>query len=371
MTPDAPRPEDDAADRLRAALDASAHDHPVDQHALLADLHARLARQGGALPPAGLRPSRRSWTVPALVAAAAVVLVALAATGLTSLWRGQAPPPLADLGDGAAGVLHRVAEDFSCGESEFVDLARDQAGFDPDLRRLGGAAGVARAYEAPRWRLDERGDGAVLRLGNADGSLASRTDYRRTASGWEATGAWVCTGIAGPPGDGGAQWGTGDRLGRHGYEPRPLPEEAAGDPADGAAVLVDDRAVHDEAGLRRAHESLWAQPCGTELCLTRVGPDGHRTVRLPAEASPGARDVSAVMEDLGSPAATGEWVLRVVWDPADTVSGVEASGDGRTWEGVRLRGEGWGQAQAFALLVPARFDVRYALAAKPFEVSGG
>jgi hypothetical protein len=202
------------------------------------------------------RPSRR--LVP-LVAAATVGLVAAGLAGLAAL-------DDADVGPAEAPGSERpqeggVADEFTCPEQITHDWTRPETVVDDrfvaSLR--GGPARQARVYGAPRYELEEAGDRAFLRFGNADGSLATLSEFRLVDGEWTRFRTDVCVGK-----DGSVAVPTRNSLdlSNHAdvpYEPRGM--------APGRASLIDSRPYYDTTGLVRLR-SIWAHTCGRQMCLT-------------------------------------------------------------------------------------------------------
>ena len=152
-------------DRLRKALADEGDARSVDVLRMRGELTDRL----------DVKPRRRR-VLP--LVAAAVLLTGGAVVGVQTLDDGDGKPDTASPGE--------VDSEFSCPETQSVDLSGAQDEFLPDLTRWTPAQ-VAKEYDAPRWEFVEDGDTARLRLGNADGTLGSETRYeRRGASG----GCW-------------------------------------------------------------------------------------------------------------------------------------------------------------------------------------
>lgn len=318
-------------ERISRALDDQADAVDVDV-ARLHDATLRAVRR-----PRGRRGSRVSVLVGTAVTVAAV-LAAVLSGGTPLLDASRTPTP-----------AHRdradVATAFTCPRQVTVDdggRRRDDS-FLPSLQ--GGPAGEASRDRAPRYGYVESGRTATLRLGNADGSLASVSRFRRTPDGWDLVTTTKCTGADGGvllPGRGAG------RLGRHATTPYPA-DGLVDNP--GQAVLLDDRASYDVAGLVR-HRSLWASPCrpgGTALCLASGTPTGFSA--LTVHAGPRQQDVTDVFLDPddseGRPQA---WRLWVVVDAGRTVLDVHATTrSGRDVEAVRRRGPGW-VGQVYAVL---------------------
>lgn len=340
-------------ERLRAALEAEADTVDVDLHRLYADT---LSRRTAA-------PRRRRG--PALLLAACVLLVA--GTAATGGW-------LAGLGPGrvggvATGDRDRVHVDasFTCPQQRTWRFERGRVmgddGFVPDLSD--GPAAMARMVGAPTHALEVRGDSATLRLGNSDGSLASRSDFVRGEDGWVPTGALTCRGDGGPLVE--SPSGAVDRL-----APRPATPGAVGErrlrarDVGRGARLLDRRGYYDVAGLLHDRE-LWAAPCGRQVCLRAgvrdafvadevsrgVPPTDATSMFLPPDDMVGIRPPYAFVV-VHEPGATVGWLDRAgarhdaqlvdgtwyVLAPYDDLAGVvvePASGEPRSWRLEEMR----------------------------------
>ncbi|MGZ4535664.1 MAG: hypothetical protein ACXVXE_08970, partial [Nocardioidaceae bacterium] len=112
-----------------------------------------------------------------------------------------------------------------------------------------------------RYTLTTHGGTATYRLGNADGTLASVSRFRSVDGQWRPVTATRCVGASGSALVPAPRLGT---LGRHGFTP--WPTTAFFGRSTYGAVLVDDRAHYDPAGLVR-HLSVYAEPCGHDICL--------------------------------------------------------------------------------------------------------
>jgi hypothetical protein len=256
-------------ERLRQVLAAEADAQPVD----LQRLHA-----GSLERRAATRPRQRGA---ALIVAACLVLVAGAALGGSLLLVGVAPGP-AD----RAGTTEQEHVDtiFSCEhqrEHRFED-GRPADGDDAFVPDLGdGAAAMARSVGAPRYVLEVHGDTATLRLGNADGTLSSRSELVRGDDGWVPVRALVCWGDGSPLVEGPGA-GDADRLAVRGAtavgEDSPLRARDVGP----GARLLDRRGYYDASGLLHTR-TIWAAPCGQKLCVRA----GVRDSYVAADVAPG------------------------------------------------------------------------------------
>jgi hypothetical protein len=321
-------------ERLAQALHDAADAREVDVQGLYAATRERL----------GVPPARRGhgWARPALAAAS---VVAVAATGVAGalLMVGGVP------GAGpATQVSGDVDDTFSCPAQRTIRFGpgNDDDSFLPDLDRDRRPAGDAAG--APRHEVVDEGGVTLLRLGNADGSLASVSTFRPDGDGWQRIEARVCTSHTGNlvpvPG--------ADRLGDHrGLGSAEGQFSAADFPA--GSVRVDDRASYDVAGLAR-RRSIWAEPCGRGVCLTagakqttittgRVRPDPFR----PEDRTSQLADPDDVV---GMESA---YRLFAVYDREDELTRVSwDTKDGAiTWV-EPVAGGGW-PGQLFLVLAPA------------------
>jgi hypothetical protein len=241
-----------------------------------------------------------------------------------------------------------VASAFTCPRTVSVDDAgrRTDDSFLPDIDA--GPRHAADAEGTPRYDYSSSGNRALLRLGNADGTLASTATFRRHGGEWDLVTTTKCAGAGGsilvPERD-------PLRLGRRATTPYPG-EEMVG----AQAVLVDDRSYYDVAGLVH-HRSMWAAPCNQSLCLASGKPTSMVLDRVPPPrgASTEVEDISSMFlppdDMVGRKNPFRTWV---VYDPErrDTlVWGRSASGE-RVAEAKRITGPRW-SGQAFVLLAPA------------------
>ena len=143
------------------------------------------------------------------------------------------------------------------------------------------AQAAADEVGAPRYSYVENGDDATLRLGNADGSLASVSTFHRTPAGWDLVTTTKCAAA-----DGGILVPVDDplRLGAHGTKPYPA-RSMIDNPA--SAVLVDDRST-----LRRGR----AGQAPHDLGLAVRPPDLRRRWHPDRDGAP---------RDQGGPATRG------------------------------------------------------------------
>lgn len=323
-------------ERVTRALRDEADRIDVDVAALHAATRDRLAP----------RPRNRLRSAPALAASVAVALVLVGGITFATVFR--------DVGSGLLDTMTGtsekggVARSFTCPRTVTVDDAgrRSDDSFLPHLDA--GPRHAADAEGAPRYEYSSSGERAVLRLGNADGTLASTATFRRRGGGWDLVTTTKCVGARGsilvPERD-------PLRLGRRAATPYP------GKKMVGAhAVLVDDRSYYDVAGLVH-HRSMWAAPCNQSLCLA----SGQPTSMVLAEAAP-PRGERTKVEDITSMFLPPDDMVGrknpfrawVVYDPDRRDTGVWAkSARGhRVVDATRIAGPGW-TGQAFVLLAPA------------------
>lgn len=284
-------------------------------------------------------PRRRRTLLPVLVATVALVVVVLVvALGVGRLGGG--------IDRGLAPADHRgqVETTFGCPSQITVDRAgtRKDDSFLPDVDA--GPREAARQLGAPRFAFTRDGDHATLRLGNADGSLASTAAYTRSGDRWRLDETTKCA-----AGDGGILVPDANPLRLGARDATPYSAKSLGvDPAE--AVLVDDRSTYDASGLEQ-HHTIWAAPCERQVCLTG-GKPGSMVIWTPDAASRPA-DVDAVLrppdDSVGRPTALGFWA---VYDADGSVKSVRGGGT----EAVRLEKPGW--PGALYLLLAHKADVR-------------
>jgi hypothetical protein len=321
-------------ERLSRALRDAADARDVD----VQDLYAATRNQLGATSPV---PRRPGWVRPALAVAS---VLAVAATGVTGV--------LLTLDGGTGGgpatqVSGGVDDTFSCPAQKTIRFGpgTEDDSFLPDLDHDRRPAGDA--VGAPRHEVVDEGGVTLLRLGNADGSLASVSTFRAVGDDWQRIEATVCTNRTGNlvpvPGAG--------RLGSHEGLGSTEDQFTAADFPSGS-VQIDDRASYDTAGLAR-RRSIWAEPCDGGVCLTagakkttittgRVRPDPFRPQdRTSQLADPddmvgkeSAYRLFAVYDRDGE-------LSRVSWDTKD----------GRSTRVQPIFGGGW-PGQLFLVLAP-------------------
>jgi hypothetical protein len=241
-------------ERIERALHDEADARPVDLQRLYVDTRDRLG-SGTERTRVGTTPARRRGTV--LVAAAALGAIAGGVAWFGSLIGGADTQP--------AGPAHTVegglASTFTCPAQRTIDYGPGNTDdsflpeLTPDRKPSGEAA------DAPRWDVTERDGLSVLRLGDTDGTLASRTTFRRVGDRYERVKASVCTGTTGNlvPVDG------SDRLGDH--PGAGGPEQYTAEDFAPGAVQLDARSSYDARGFAR-RRTLWVEPCDGRICVT-------------------------------------------------------------------------------------------------------
>ena len=315
-------------DRLRKALAEEADSTSVDVLRMRDELTDRL----------DVKPRRRR-VLP--MAAAAMLLTGGAVVGVQTLGGDDSRPDAASPGE--------VDSEFSCPETQSVDLSGAQDEFLPDLTRWTPAE-VAREYDAPRWELDEDGDTARLRLGNADGTLGSETRYERRDGEWQMVAAVAC-------GNGTPAAPTSEalRLGPHVEEPWPAKGLLSVGTGGAASVLVDDRPVYDYSGLTTRHRAIYVAPCGIQLCFAVGRPDG---VILPKLRTFSGRDAGILgnmchfFEPDDLVGRSSPYVVLVAWDATGRTTDLTIAGPGGAYDGTSFTDPSWGSAQVWLALVP-------------------
>jgi hypothetical protein len=309
--------------RLRDSLDRAATAVDVDAAALYAATRARLDEA----PPAA---RRRAW-LPVVVAAAAVVLVVGAGVVLLD----RVTEGARDL-----SVSGEVADDFTCPVQRTTTFGpgNDDDSFLPELSgdlQPRGEADVTR-----NWEADPTDNGAVLRLGNADGSLASVTTFAKRGGSYEAVEVTKCTNDV-PVGPQAPPLITPDL---------PAERDEARPPLHEGAVKVVDRLTYDTAGLE-TRQTIWADRCGSAVCLVAGSRSGYTRASLggdaavPSDRSDQLADPDDVVgQDLGL-------TLVALYDRTSDVGLVGSSPDGVSTPAEVVRSEAW-PGRLFLLLAP-------------------
>ena len=322
-------------ERLTRALHDEADRVDPDVGRMYAATLRRLAK------PDGRRTGELFW--PLLVT---VVVLALL-VGSVVILQHRGPRDAVPAGTSKEGG---VSTSFTCaGQITVDDAGRKQD--DSFLPSIDGPRGIsqeriaqAAADEAgaPRYSYVENGDDATLRLGNADGSLASVSTFHRSPSGWDLVTTTKCAAE-----DGGILVPVDDplRLGTHEAKPYPA-RSMIENPA--SAVLVDDRSSYDVTGLVK-HRTIWASQCGPRICVVGGTPTGMVLPEIKAAQPPG--DITSLL--LAPDAMVGRTrslVLWVVYDANRSVTSVVMRlRDGSTLPAKRISGPGWRGRAYFAL----------------------
>lgn len=324
--------------QLKDALQSAAESRQVDVHALHAHTKDRLAARVASPRRSPAIRTRPPWTRVAVAAGVVAVLgVGAVLGGLVGLGPLQ---PDGDAND-PMGETGKVARDFTC-PAQQTSLIRNDDSFLPGLTR--GLEPDGEATVAPRWAVELTDDGPLLRLGNADGSLASVTTFRTSADGYEAVQVTKCSNESSDAS------GEAPPLVAEG-----LPQSAGALTAadlEPGAVKVVDRLTYDTAGLNKRH-TVWAEPCGRRLCLVAGTRTDTITIdRLPTEPVPEDRSTQladpddVVGQDLG-------FRLVAVYDGEDALSGVSwvSRTTGRTTQVEPVTSDGW-PGRLFLILAP-------------------
>jgi len=315
-------------ERLARALSDQAERVDVDVERMYAGTMRRLGRP---------RARRSGEVLGPLVVTLAVL--ALLVGSVVILHQGG----LRLLGPSGTSKVGGVSTSFSCGGQVRVadDAGRSQDdSFLPSLD--GGPRAAADEAHAPRYSYVEHGDDATLRLGNADGSLASVSTFRRSSAGWDLLTTTKCVA------DGGGIVVPGQdplRLGTRETTPYPVGGWVR-DPS--SAVLVDDRSSYDVAGLAE-NRTMWASQCGHRVCLVDGAPTHFVSTEVKSGKAPA--DITSLLLDpdsmVGRTPTLGLWV---VYDANGSLSSVAMRlRDGTTRPAERISGPGW-RGQAYLAL---------------------
>lgn len=317
-------------------LTRALHDEAQRVEVDLPRLHARTRDR---LPSEA--PRRRiGLLAPVLVAA--LVLTVLGGFALLRLGNESrtAPPAHAPHEGG-------VDEQFTCPVQITADEARRRVDDALVLDLDEGPAVAAREVRAPRYSYSETADRALLRLGNADGSLAATATFDRVGGGWVLDTTARCggedNGISVP--------GTDQlRLGRRDATPYPagkLGLDAA------TAVFVDDRTTYDQSGFSE-HRSVWAAPCDRRMCVSGGVPTSFAIGEISPNTKP--ENIDGVL--LAADAMVGRKPGLVLWAVYDADGSIASAAtrqrDGSTRPAEVLRGPGWTGRLLLLLDVPGR-----------------
>ena len=252
-----------ANDDLRAAFDEAAAEHDVDVTAMYVATRLRLSEARAD------RSHKRETARTVLLAAAAVVVVTGIAVG---------SPTIADrlFADETTSPAGEVDNGFTCPVQATTDFATSRD--DSFLPELSGDGVPVWEEQAPALHaVEQSGSTALLRVGNADGTLASITTFERRGAGYRRVSVTKCvneqpTGAEPPPLVGNDLPETSSLL---------RPRDVAPD-----AVVIADRLTYDVAGLVKRIRIL-AYECDDRLCL-EAGSRGGTVLRsrLPSTLRP-------------------------------------------------------------------------------------
>lgn len=291
--------------KLADALREEAETRDVDVDALWHRTRDRLHEQ---------EPLRRRRG-PVFAAAAAAVALAVGGLAVAELAGPEQPEPAAP-GEGRT-VEGGVDDSFSCPEQITHDWTRPETVTDDyfvaSLR--GGPARQAELHRAARYEFEEDGDRAFLRFGNADGTLATLSEFRRVDGEWARYRTDVCVGRNGSvavPTRHPLDLGNAADVP---YDPKGV--------APRRASLVDSRFYYDTVGLVRVR-SIWANACGRSMCLSSGDEGGLRsTFRIASGEVP--TDASALFLPTGEiPERHNPYGFWVVYNGESRVTSVIA-----------------------------------------------
>ena len=319
-------------ERLSAALHEQADGIDVDVARLHAATRSRLPRSRS--------PRHGVWLRPAVAVVAVLAVVA----GVAAVVRGGDDPR----GVAPAGTIKAggVASAFTCpGQVVVDDKGREvDDSFLPSLAR--GPRAAADAAGAPRYSYVRQRDKATLRLGNADGSLASTSGFERVGDAWELRTTTKCAGM-----DHGILVPVRDPLRLGARHTDPYPSKGLTDGSD-LAVMVDDREYYDVSGLVQ-HRTMWAYPCEKVFCVSAGRPDAKIIWTGEHPKRPVPEDLSQVFlppdEATNMRNPYGFWA---VYDPQGTVRDVRtSSSSGAGAAAVQVAGPDW-PGRLYLLLQP-------------------
>jgi hypothetical protein len=268
------------------------------------------------------QPTPRRRRLPMVAAAAAAIAVTAGGLALGEvLTAEQSTPSAPGEREPAEGG---VDDAFTCPEQITHDWTRPETVTDDHFVATlrGGPAHQAAVYDAPRFEYEEQGDSAFLRFGNADGTLATLSEFRREEGEWVRHRSDVCVGRNGSVA---VPVRRSLELSNH----ADVPYDPSGMAPRRGASLIDSRPYYDTTGLVRVR-SIWAHACGRGMCLTSGVPAEWGRSRVRADTVP--YDVSQLflprdqMSSRHNP--YGLWAL---YDDDATVESVVAYDDsGRT-----------------------------------------
>lgn len=191
------------------------------------------------------------------------------------------------------------------------------------------------------WESERTAGGAVLRLGNSDGTLASVVKFKQTPKGFRTVRITKCSN-ADPRAASSPELIVEDL-------PPPVPDAFDADSLPSGSLRVLDRLTYDVRGLAKRH-TLWAKPCGKSMCFVAGTESSFTTSRLPARST---APVDRTNQLADPDDVVGQDVglrLVVVYDRHDTLASVSwDSYDGAvTW--VEPLDDGGRQGQLFVVL---------------------
>ena len=321
-------------EELEKALEDEAGRHDIDVQALYVATRARLNVAAGD-ERAHRRPSRWAFGAAAATAVAAVAVTALLAPTALDRWMDRNDSTT------AAGT---VAKAFSCPVRRTTNFTadNDDDSFLPELTNDGEPAGEATV--AARYDVVTRGDHAELRLGNADGTLASVTTFRQTGGGYERVSVTKCSNAAAAGAASAPQplVTPGLVAGPSDFAPRDFPP---------GAVQVVDRLTYDTSGLAK-RQSIWGYPCGTRVCLVSGSRTSTQmTSRLRGDAMP--VDLTSQLSDpddvVGIDPSQRLFAIYDMTGASSTVSWTDRSGTTNPVSAV----DGAWAGRLFLVLVPS------------------
>ncbi|HSV39966.1 MAG TPA: hypothetical protein VLI04_14505, partial [Nocardioidaceae bacterium] len=196
------------------------------------------------------------------------------------------------------------------------------------------------AAGAPRWESEQVGSGAVLRLGNEDGSLASRVTFEETSKGFRPVRITKCT-------NDGAGATAPLKLITEGLPGSP--DALTPDDFEPGAIPVMDRMTYDVRGLAK-RQTLWAGPCGMRICLVAGVKTAFTRGTLKGDSPKPVDDSNQLANPDDAEGQDLGLRLIVVYDRADTLAAVSwDSFDGAINWVDPVAGGGW-QGQLFLFM---------------------
>lgn len=286
------------------------------------------------------QPKRLLGSLLPTVLVAAVVLGIAGVVSLTSF--GSNDPK---------NAVGSVDASFTCPVQETTrfDAGNTDDSFLPEL--TDGREPAGEAAGAPRHEVAKHGGSVVLRLGNADGTLASVTTFHERAGASSGGTKYVATEVT----------KCSNAVGRRANKtveplltpglPRSSSDFTADDFPSGA-VRVVDRLTYDVAGFAKRH-TIWAHPCNNTVCLV----SGSRTS---TQIWARLRNRSTTPQDRTTQLADPDDVvgqapahrLYAIYDRQSHVRAVSWQGqDGQSTSVPLVDGGGW-SGQLFLALVP-------------------